>query len=62
MDIINFLSGTDLAERNDRLQAKDNAQLSFEALLEGELPERYAVAAFVAGLHRSPVAEFTLIF
>ncbi|HCN40427.1 alkylhydroperoxidase domain protein [Rothia sp. (in: high G+C Gram-positive bacteria)] len=58
MDIINFLSGTDLAERNDRLQAKDNAQLSFEALLEGELPERYAVAAFVAGLHRSPVAEF----
>lgn len=60
MDIINFLSGTDFAERNSRVQAKENAQLSFEVLLEGELSERYAVAAFVAGLHQSSAAGFYL--
>ncbi|MDY6052195.1 MAG: alkylhydroperoxidase domain protein [Rothia sp. (in: high G+C Gram-positive bacteria)] len=58
IDIINFLSATDLPERSLRPQAVENAQKSFEALLEGDLPERYAVAAFVAGLHRSSAFEF----
>ncbi|WP_421083029.1 alkylhydroperoxidase domain protein [Rothia nasimurium] len=60
VDIINLLSGTQLPERSLRQQAVENAQFSFEALLEGELPERYAVAAFVAGLHRSPAVNFYL--
>lgn len=60
MDIINYLSGTAFEERTARAQATENAQKSFEALLEGKLPERFALAAFVAGLHRSPAADFYL--
>jgi CMD domain protein len=51
--------------RNRRPQARENAQKSYLALFEPEVPghvtaiERYAVATFVAGLHRQPkVAEF----
>lgn len=58
-DIIDMLVGTDLPElRDNRPQARDNAQKSFEALLEPADPgtftfgERYAVATYVAGLHR----------
>jgi len=46
--------------RNQRPQARENAQKSFQALFEPEFPgdvaaiERYAVATFVAGLHRQP--------
>src|SRR5699024_7902111 len=60
-DIINVLAGIAAndpldALRDHRPQAKENAQLSFEALLEPSDPagfsylERYAVAAFTAGL------------
>src|SRR5699024_7220207 len=67
-DIINVLAGiasndpTD-ALRDHRTQAKENAQLSVEALLEPSLPagfshlERYAVSAFTAGLLGAPAAE-----
>ncbi|WP_293950911.1 alkylhydroperoxidase domain protein [uncultured Corynebacterium sp.] len=58
-DIIDMLVGVDLPElRDNRPQARDNAQKSFEALLEPINPgtfsfgERYAVATYVAGLHR----------
>jgi CMD domain protein len=51
--------------RANRQQARDNAQLSYEALLEPRSPgtvlieERYAIAYFVAGLHRDEaVAAF----
>ncbi|MFT4234682.1 MAG: CMD domain protein [Microbacterium sp.] len=61
-DIIDLLAGIAPgsrleAVRNQRPQARENAQRSFEALLEpadpGTFPlsERYAVAAFAAGLH-----------
>lgn len=61
-DVIDLLAGIEPGSGLDRLrglraQARENAQLSFEALLEpaapGEFPlsERYAVAAFVALLH-----------
>ncbi|WP_036319479.1 CMD domain protein [Microbacterium indicum] len=61
-DIIELLAGLPeghplIALRGRRQQARDNAQLSFEALLEpaepGSFPlsERYAVAAFAAQLH-----------
>jgi len=61
-DIIDVLAGLDAGSplstvRDQRAQARDNAQLSFEALLEpaepGSFPlaERYAVATFVALLH-----------
>lgn len=67
-DIINTLAGIAAQDpldelRNHRTQAKDNAQLSFEALLEpeetGEFShrDRYAVAAFTAGLLGAPAAE-----
>src|SRR5699024_1548806 len=60
-DIINVLAGIAAndpldALRDHRPQAKENAQLSFEALLEPSEPagfshrERYAVAAFTAVL------------
>ncbi|WP_156231515.1 CMD domain protein [Corynebacterium occultum] len=63
-DIINLLSalppGSDLAAlRNRRPEAQVNAQCSFESLLEPVNPgtfsfgERYAVATYVAGVHRS---------
>ncbi|WP_080793685.1 alkylhydroperoxidase domain protein [Corynebacterium pacaense] len=58
-DIIDMLVGADLPElRDNRPQARDNAQKSFEALLEPTDPgtftfgERYAVATYVSGLHR----------
>ncbi|GAA3025810.1 CMD domain protein [Microbacterium dextranolyticum] len=61
-DIIDLLAGIApgdplVAVRDQRAQARENAQRSFEALLEpaepGTFPlaERYAVAAFVARLH-----------
>ena len=67
-DIINTLAGLAAQDpldalRDHRAQAKDNAQLSFEALLEpaetGAFShrDRYAVAAFTAGLLGSPAAE-----
>lgn len=48
--------------RRNRIQARDNAQLSYEALFAPATPgtvlieERYAVAYFVAGLHRNDAA------
>ena len=67
-DIINLLAGIAANDpldglRDHRAQAKENAQLSFEALLEPADPkgvsfrDRYAVAAFTAGLLGSTRAE-----
>lgn len=67
-DIINTLAGIAAHDpldqlRDHRAQSKENAQLSFEALLEpeetGEFShrDRYAVAAFTAGLLGAPAAE-----
>ncbi|RBP63457.1 CMD domain protein/alkylhydroperoxidase domain protein [Brevibacterium sanguinis] len=67
-DIINALAGIAAEDpldllRDHRAQAKENAQLSFEALLEPVDPgsisyrDRYAVAAFTAGLLGSEPAE-----
>ncbi len=67
-DIINTLAGIAAQDpldllRDHRAQAKENAQLSFEALLEPVDPgsfshrDRYAVAAFTAGLLGSTSAE-----
>lgn len=48
--------------RRNRIQARDNAQLSYEALFAPKTPgtvlieERYAIAYFVAGLHRNDAA------
>ena len=51
--------------RRNRIQARDNAQLSYEALFAPKTPgtvlieERFAIAYFVAGLHRDEsVATF----
>ncbi len=69
-DIIDHLAGiapdSRLHEiRAQRPQARENAQKSYLALFEPDVPgdvtalERYAVAAFVTGLHRQPVvADF----
>jgi CMD domain protein len=62
-DVIDLLAGIEKGSRLDRLraerqQARDNAQKSYQALFAPKFPggvtaeERYAVAAFVAGLHR----------
>jgi CMD domain protein len=71
-DIIDHLAGIEPGSSLDgirarRLQARDNAQKSYLALFEptdfGDVPaaERYAVAAFVAGVHEEPtVAGFYL--
>ncbi|SDT07535.1 CMD domain protein, Avi_7170 family/alkylhydroperoxidase domain protein, Avi_7169 family [Brevibacterium siliguriense] len=67
-DIINLLAGIAANDpldelRGHRAQAKENAQLSFEALLEPADPkgvsfrDRYAIAAFTAGLLGSTRAE-----
>ncbi|GAA1870474.1 alkylhydroperoxidase domain protein [Brevibacterium marinum] len=67
-DIINTLAGIAAQDpldglRDHRAQAKENAQLSFEALLEpadvGDFShrDRYAVAAFTAGLLGSAASE-----
>lgn len=64
-DIIDHLAGIAPGSRLDevraqRPQARENAQKSYLALFEPEVPgnvsalERYAVATFVAGLHRQP--------
>ncbi|RYF99357.1 MAG: CMD domain protein [Caulobacteraceae bacterium] len=48
--------------RRNRIQARDNAQLSYETLFTPATPgtvlieERYAVAYFVSGLHRNDAA------
>ena len=69
-DVIDLLAGIEPASRlydirNQRTQARENAQKSYVALFEPEVPgdvtavERFAVASFVAGLHQQPVvAEF----
>jgi CMD domain protein len=69
-DIIDLLAGIEAgssldAIRDRRLQARENAQKSYAALFEpadfGDVTaaERYAVAAFVAGVHGEPaVAGF----
>lgn len=66
-DIIDLLAGIEpgsslSAIRSRRLQARENAQKSYVALFEPvdfadvAAAERYAVAAFVAGVHREPAA------
>jgi CMD domain protein len=67
-DIIDLLAGIEPGSgldgiRSRRLQARENAQKSYIALFEpvdfGDVAERYAVAAFVAGVHGEPaVAGF----
>jgi CMD domain protein len=69
-DVIDHLAGIRPGTSLDRLrdqrpQARENAQKSYRALFEPEFPghvtaiERYAVATFVAGLHRQPhVTDF----
>jgi CMD domain protein len=69
-DVIDFLAGIEPGSpldgiRIQRTQARENAQRSYQALFEPEIPgdvtalERYAIAAFVAGLHRQAVvADF----
>jgi CMD domain protein len=65
-DIIDLLAGIEAGSALDairarRLQARENAQKSYAALFEpadfGDVSalERYAVAAFVAGVHGEPV-------
>jgi len=67
IDIIDRLVGIAPGSRLDqvrrnRIQARDNAQLSYEALFAPAAPgtvlieERYAIAYFVAGLHRNEAA------
>jgi CMD domain protein len=67
-DIIDLLAGIEPGSSLDgirarRLQARENAQKSYIALFEpadfGDVAaaERYAVAAFVAGVHGEPAAE-----
>jgi CMD domain protein len=66
-DIIDVLAGIEPGSslsgiRGRRLQARENAQISYLALFEpvdfGDVAalERYAVAAFVAGVHGEPAA------
>lgn len=67
-DVINHLAGIQPNSRLDKLraerpQARENAQKSYLALFEPAFPggvslkERYAIATFVAGLHRQPVVH-----
>ncbi len=64
--LVGIAPGTRLDDvRRHRIQARDNAQLSYEALFAPATPgtvlleERFAVAYFVAGLHRDEaVAAF----
>lgn len=67
-DVIDQLAGIEPgsrlhAIRDRRREARENAQKSYLALFEPEVPggvsalERHAVAAFVAGLHRQPAVE-----
>src|SRR5271155_5864580 len=69
-DVIDLLVGIEPGSplhdiRAQRPQARDNAQLSYLALFKPAEPgdvtlaERYALAVFVAGLHRQPdIAAF----
>lgn len=69
-DVIDLLVGIEPGSplhdiRAQRQQARDNAQLSYLALFKPaesgavSLPERYALAVFVAGLHRqNDIAAF----
>jgi CMD domain protein len=69
-DVIDLLAGIAAGSRLDairaqRTQARENAQASYLALFHPAEPgdmamaERFAVAAFVAGLHRAPaIAAF----
>jgi CMD domain protein len=69
-DVIDFLTGIAPGSRLDavraqRLQARENAQLSYLALFHPSdfgdfpLPSRLAVAVFVAGLHgQTEIADF----
>ncbi|NIX77011.1 CMD domain protein [Microvirga terricola] len=69
-DVIDLLAGIEPgsplhAIRDQRPQARENAQKSYLALFEPEVPgnvtalERFAVATFVAGLHRqAAVSDF----
>lgn len=64
--LVGIVPGSSLDRvRSGRQQARDNAQLSYEALFEPRTPgtvlieERYAIAYFVAGLHgNEAVAAF----
>jgi CMD domain protein len=64
--LVGIVPGSSLDRvRSNRQQARDNAQLSYEALFAPSSPgtvlieERYAIAYFVAGLHRDDrVAAF----
>src|SRR5579862_8072777 len=67
MDVIDRLAGLEpdsllVALRDQRPEARLNAQKSYEALFEPKSPgcvaieDRHAVAAFVAGLHRAAEA------
>lgn len=64
--LVGIVPGSSLDRvRSNRQQARDNAQLSYEALFEPATPgtvlieERYAIAYFVAGLHRdASIAAF----
>jgi len=64
--LVGIVPGSSLDRvRSNRQAARDNAQLSYEALFEPAAPgtvlieERYAIAYFVAGLHRDEsVAAF----
>lgn len=64
--LVGIVPGSSLDRvRSNRQQARDNAQLSYEALFEPKTPgtvlieERFAIAYFVAGLHRDEaVAAF----
>ena len=64
-DVIDLLAGVERGSALDRIRgqrpvARENAQKSWAALFEPEepgtvsAPQRYAVAAFVAALHREP--------
>jgi CMD domain protein len=64
-DVIDLLSGIEKGSpvdglRAQRQAARDNAQLSHQSLFASKYPgaftpeERFAIAAFVAGLHRDP--------
>jgi len=64
-DVIDLLAGIERSSALDRIRdrrsvARENAQKSWAALFEPEEPgtvsalERYALAAFVAALHREP--------
>jgi len=67
-DIIDHLAGIQPNSHLDKLraerpQARENAQKSYLALFEPAFPggvslaDRYAIATFVAGLHRQPVVH-----